>query len=193
MTNPRSRGGRRATKDGGLVRQAAVYRDRAACCGSGRPGWPSRCGKSITVCRKAGKSRSRKTYIPAPQRTGRGGSSIEPWGRHMRGDDVVALYAFRRLAAFADEARKEAKKRGWKPGMEEPEYLDFLRQLPDLLADQERRATVKRAPVVCMGPGRVKDPQRRIAALVARLDEVNARQQGQPGGVALGGDKVSRH
>jgi hypothetical protein len=114
-------------------------------------------------------------------------------GAHMRGDDVPALHSFRQLAAFAPLAEAEARKRGFKPDRDRGKaaFLDFLEQLPDLVADQERRAREgPHEPVVCIGPGREKDQGKRIAALIARLDEVSARQWGQPGGVSLGSDPV---
>jgi hypothetical protein len=112
---------------------------------------------------------------------------------HMRGDDVIALHHFRLLSSIAGPVEEEAKKRGYKPdeNRRKEKLLDFLEQLQDLLADQERRA--KRGPlppVVCIGPGREANQDKRIAALVERLEEVSARQWGQPGGVNLGDDPV---
>src|SRR5262249_47351353 len=47
----------------------------------------------------------------------------------------------------------------------------------DLLADQERRAKEgPRETVVCVGPSREPDQQKRIAALILRLNEINAMQ-----------------
>ena len=84
-----------------------------------------------------------------------------------------------------------AKKQTNKPAKEREDYLPFVSQVPDLLADHERRAREgKREPVVCIGPGRIADQTKRISALIARLDEVNARQPGQPGGVSLNGDPI---
>jgi hypothetical protein len=112
---------------------------------------------------------------------------------HMRGDDKLALHDFRLLNAVAGPIEAEAKKRGYTPDKkrDEERLLDFLGQLPDLLADQKRRAKEgPHPPVVCVGPGREPDPARRIAALIERLDEVSARQWGQPGGVNLSDDPV---
>jgi hypothetical protein len=109
----------------------------------------------------------------------------------MRGDDVVALHSYRLLARARPliEARipKGQKK---EDARELP--LDFLEQLPALLADQERRVQKARefADIVCIGPGKHADPKKRIAALIERLDEVSARQDGQPGGVRLGSDPI---
>ena len=51
--------------------------------------------------------------------------------------------------------------------------FDFLKQVPALLADQERRTReAPREAMVCLGPGRHPDQKKRIAALVARLDEM---------------------
>jgi hypothetical protein len=97
------------------------------------------------------------------------------------------------LNAIAAPVEAEAKKRGYRPSKDRDErrFLHFLGQLPELLADQERRAKQgPHAPVVCIGPSREADPTKRIVALIARLDEVSARQWGQPGGVNLGSDPV---
>ena len=65
---------------------------------------------------------------------------------HMRGDDAIALDAARRLSAFVKAVETKAAAMGFQraPGTrisdEAPAYLPFLRQLPELLADQERRA-----------------------------------------------------
>src|SRR6185437_11798304 len=81
----------------------------------------------------------------------------------------------RRVEAEADRRGfQKPSPEGTRPGR----HLDFLEPLPSLLADQERRAAEK---------GRAA-PADRIPALIAALDEVNARQFGQPGGVDLGSD-----
>jgi hypothetical protein len=89
---------------------------------------------------------------------------------HERGDDSLALGDFRRVSAFAEAARAEFKKRNLPPD----DTLGCLRQLPALLADQERRAREKRPAIVCLGPGRHPDAATRIAALIDRLDELDA-------------------
>ena len=71
---------------------------------------------------------------------------------HMRGDDAIALDAARRLSAFAKAVETKAEAMGFQRGQgrsnETPSYLPFLRQLPMLLADHERRAKEpKRGPI----------------------------------------------
>ncbi len=62
-------------------------------------------------------------------------------------------------------------------------YIDFLGQLPEFLADHERRAREPRRPPT---PPSRADKKARIAARIADLDQVFAQQFGQPGGVSLG-------
>ena len=94
---------------------------------------------------------------------------------HMRGDSELVIESWRKLPELAALGK-----------------FDFLADVDDLLADERRRASV-RAPVMddvaiaWLG----KLPQNeRIAKLVASLDQVAARQWGQPGGVALGEDRI---
>ena len=67
----------------------------------------------------------------------------------MRADDAIALDAARRLSAFVKAAEARATEMGFvrapRVGDEGPAYFPFLRQLPELLADQERRAGEGRA------------------------------------------------
>jgi hypothetical protein len=112
-------------------------------------------------------------------------------GAHMRGDNALALYAFRQLSTFAEKVKAEEQKRGVDEVTVNNRYLDIPKQLPELLADQERRAKDgTHEAVVCIGPGRHPDQKKRIASLIDRLDEVNERQWGQPGGVNLGNDPI---
>jgi hypothetical protein len=92
---------------------------------------------------------------------------------HRRGDDELALHSFRRLVKLATVVESATTYRGLPTGSDKARLVDGFQLLPDLLADQERRAREKRCePVVCIGPGRIADQTKRIAALIARLDEV---------------------
>jgi hypothetical protein len=98
----------------------------------------------------------------------------------LRGDDRLALHDLRLLNAVAPLIEAEARKRRPppEPGKEAEPFLTFLGQLPEVLADQRRRArAAPHPPVVCLGPGREPDPARRIAALIDRLDEVSGRYE----------------
>lgn len=113
---------------------------------------------------------------------------------HMRGDDRLALTSFRALVPARDAVEAEAANRGMKrpdrfgrSGGQPIPYLTFLGQLPELLADQERRA---REPKRGKGRQRPADKAGRVRELVRELEDVAARQSGQPGGVHLGGDPV---
>ncbi len=94
---------------------------------------------------------------------------------HIRGDDAIALDAARRLSTFAGAVEMKAEAMGFERGQqragEAPSFLPFLRQLPELLADQERRAKEPaRGPI----PQRGADPSARIAALLRDLDQIQA-------------------
>lgn len=97
---------------------------------------------------------------------------------HVRGDDTVALDTARRLSAFVKAAEARAKEMGfeWDPihGNGRAGYFPFLRQLPELLADQERRA---REPARGPIPPRGADPAARVAALIRDLDQIAEPQQ----------------
>lgn len=101
---------------------------------------------------------------------------------HMRGDDAIALDAARRLSAFAKAAEAKAEAMGFPRSQarfnDAPSYMPFLSQLPDSLADHERRAKEPaRGPI----PKRGGDPSARIAALIRDLDQIDERQMSSPG------------
>jgi hypothetical protein len=109
---------------------------------------------------------------------------------HARGEDRVALAGARRLAKALPTLRPLAPpppENGvgmWARGPFTT-TLDFLDEVPVLLADQERRA--REAP-------RPYDPKasqvERIAALIGGFDEIAVVQMSNPGGVYLGGSGV---
>lgn len=113
---------------------------------------------------------------------------------HMRGDDPLALADARALDALARAVDTKAEALGFarpdrqaaRPGKAAP-YIEFLRQLPEILADQERREKERAAP---QAPPRGEG---RVAALIRDLDEVAARQWGQPGAVVLGESPIIRN
>jgi hypothetical protein len=118
---------------------------------------------------------------------------------HMRGDDRLALLTARQLVPAAQAVEAMAEKRGFerpRPVNDQDRdkkmpYLRFLEPAPRLLADEERRVRQGNVERVVGAPaGRFPDRAGRIAALVRDLEEVAARQWGQPGGVSLDGDPV---
>ncbi len=112
---------------------------------------------------------------------------------HMRGDDAIALDAARRLSTFAKAVEAKAEAMGFQQREARldhpPSYLPFLNQLPDLLADHERRAKEPaREPI----PKRGGDPSVRIAALIRDLDQIDERQMSSPGAANPGGSPLVR-
>lgn len=130
---------------------------------------------------------------------------------HMRGDDRLSVLDARCLTALAPLVEAETVRRGYprpdnygdRRDGSKPLYLEFLRPLPVLLADEERRiarpptaTTVPvPAPVATAAGADTADAgtadangATRVATLIDDLDEVSARQWGQPGGVSLGAD-----
>jgi len=103
---------------------------------------------------------------------------------HMRGDDPLALHDAQVASRLLAEHREVFEER--RAG-----NVDLV---APLLADQQRRAEgpvrLPRAPGTA--PTDVRDPAVRANALVAELDQVAARQWGQPGGVNLAEDVVVR-
>ncbi|HEX4450333.1 MAG TPA: hypothetical protein VH143_05640 [Kofleriaceae bacterium] len=113
------------------------------------------------------------------------GAALETWAwlqfeqgitAHMRGDVQLALESWRRLPKLRAQLKD----------------ADYLDDIDALVADEQRRIA---APEPAMDEVALLAlhalPQReRIAKLVAALDQVAARQMGQPGGVALGEDKI---
>ena len=119
---------------------------------------------------------------------------------HMRGDEALALATARQLAEVQPKIEAEAARRGFHRQLEysgsprqrtEKPYLDFLEQLPQLLADLERRAKEgNRVSLIESGLQNITNQTERIAALIRDLDLVQARQWGQPGSVNLPEDPI---
>lgn len=104
---------------------------------------------------------------------------------HMRGDDRLALAELRRLASIQPSVVAEAGLI-WRGRKEDTLMFDWLKPLPELLADQERRAREPSpAPPVADAP-----QAERISAAIRALDQVAARQWGQPGGISFGGQEI---
>jgi hypothetical protein len=113
---------------------------------------------------------------------------------HVHSDDAIALDAARRLSAFAKTVETKADAMGFQRGQgryddEAPSYLPFLRQLPGLLADHERRAKEpKRGPIPQSGG----EPSARVAALIRDFDQIDEKQMSSPGSAYPGGSPLVR-
>ncbi len=118
---------------------------------------------------------------------------------HMRGDEKLALADARLLSAARPQIEAECAQRGFKRQpywdsrrqKELQPYLNFLEQLPALLADLERREKEgARVSVITTGVTNISDQTKRVAELVRDLDLVQAHQWGQPGWVNLPEDPI---
>jgi hypothetical protein len=118
---------------------------------------------------------------------------------HMRGDEELALADARLLTAAQPQIEAECARRGFKRQpywdsrrqKELQPYLNFLEQLPPLLADLERREKEgTHVSVITTGLTNIADQNQRVAALVHDLDLVQAHQWGQPGWVNLPEDPI---
>ncbi|MHB9023161.1 MAG: hypothetical protein ACYC7E_03165 [Armatimonadota bacterium] len=119
---------------------------------------------------------------------------------HMRGDDRLALLSARALGPIQQAVESEAAKRGFErpPAIGDLAeldpvipYLTFLKPLPILLGEQERRAKAPPNAITTVEQAIAeKDQKQRIALLIRLLEEVSERQDGQPGGVTLASDLV---
>lgn len=118
---------------------------------------------------------------------------------HARSDDRLALPSLRMVASAWKPLEEEADRRGFKrqeywdsarKGQMMP-HFDFLEPVPELLADQQRRAkeTPHKRPLD-IGLSKFSSQPARVKALVGDLENVAARQWGQPGGVEFSWEPV---
>ena len=118
---------------------------------------------------------------------------------HQRGDEALALATAQQLSEVQPKIELECAKRGFRQqpyfdsrrqGQNQP-YLNFLDQLPQILADLEHRANEPaKTNILEAGITNYPDQTKRIAVLVDDLDLVSARQWGQPGWVELPEDSI---
>ena len=117
---------------------------------------------------------------------------------HMRGADALVLADCDLLTRALPAINTEIAKRNYKSypngGVHTPPapYFWFLQNLPELQSDAARRVSQIPRPPLDLSALQKLPQNQRIAALIARLDEVTARQSGQPGGVGLDEDLVTQ-
>ena len=109
---------------------------------------------------------------------------------HMRGDHRLSLLTAEPLVRFRSDYEAEAKRRGFPrrrhPDDRAKDVFEFLSPLDSLLADQRRRVDAFQVERVLEStPETYADQAARVTALIRDLEEVSARQWGQPGGVNL--------
>lgn len=116
---------------------------------------------------------------------------------HMRGDDELSLESATALVPIQRAVEAEAARRGFRrwpvsaSGKKPAPYLRFLGQLPQLVADEQRRVHEPKLPPPSAAQlAKLPNARARVDFLIADLDNVSARQMGQPGGVDLGDDPI---
>ena len=118
---------------------------------------------------------------------------------HERGDEKLALFTARQLAAAQPQIEAACAARGFKRQnywdsrrqKELQPYLNFLEQFPEILADLERRDKEgAHVSILTTGITNVTDQSKRITALIHDLDLAAARQWGQPGWVSPSEDAI---
>ncbi len=108
---------------------------------------------------------------------------------HMRGDTSIAFTSASILSKLQKAVDLEAKKRGFQESIRLIHHV--LASLPELLSDEERRLNTPRNKDVSTLLNELSDdPIVKTKALIELLDEISARQFGQPGGVYLGDDPI---
>ena len=118
---------------------------------------------------------------------------------HQRGDERLALADARLLSKIQPLIEAACAQRGFKhetyygfqkQGQLQP-YLNFPDQLPQLLADLERREKEgTHASIISSGLTNITNQAERVHDLIRDLDLVQAHQWGQPGGVNLAKDPI---
>lgn len=111
---------------------------------------------------------------------------------HMRGDDRTALRVGRallhELPAFEKRAREAQESQTIREDQGGP--FPYLAPLPTLVQDAERRLRQGARPALDIEKLKARPFEEQVQTLVDHLDEVSARQWGQPGGVDIGSDPI---
>lgn len=113
----------------------------------------------------------------------------------MQGNNKTAVRDARLLASIQDKIEAVAAARGFKLretfNNEKPRYLSFLAPLPILLQELERRnASLDKKTPSLSEITAISNSDEKIRQLINKLEDVSARQEGQPGGVSLGSDEI---
>jgi hypothetical protein len=108
---------------------------------------------------------------------------------HLRGDDALSLASCRTLVPLRLTIEATATQRGFPKEPSGKPYLEDLKDLPKLAADQERRAT-EQPYVPVLTSGQPAQGPERIAALIRDLELVNARQNMNPGQTDVSTDPI---
>lgn len=106
---------------------------------------------------------------------------------HMQGDTALAIESWGALPGLLKQV--EAR-RGAKRTSSDAFSFSFLHEIDALLADTRRRAAAGPVPPLDATALTRLAPRERIPRLINALDQVSARQMGQPGAVFLGADPI---
>jgi hypothetical protein len=108
---------------------------------------------------------------------------------HVRGDDALCWISAVKAESIAKSIKQEIAARPlFRARPYAQYYLDFLKPLPLLIQDQERRAKYPRTASVPRNAAILR--QQTIVQLIDYLDEALAIQMGYPGGIDMDQDPV---
>jgi len=103
---------------------------------------------------------------------------------HMRGDDHLALVSAQALIPIQQAVEAQAAKRSNSNNQDSKPYLTFLAQLPDLIADSQRRVAEPPQTPILQRADQSRGKER-VIDLIHDLEFVDAQQMSFPGGVNL--------
>src|SRR5579872_2677497 len=132
------------------------------------------------------------SWFEAASKSWLAGGFHEAVEAHASGDDRLAADIAESLLAARSRVESAWKSLSVATGKNDSAFIAFLDPLPGLLEDSSRR--LREPPRTPFDPSAIRNlPQaERIRVLIERLEDVNERQWGQPGGVWIMGSPICK-